>query len=87
MRKLPYSMELNASGEIWSFAQEEETPGSIDWQLQQVAKAQKMVRIDLIGIFAISSQNVCKIQFGERRDGRKRCDRFVFCDSVEIVKI
>jgi hypothetical protein len=51
-------MELNASGEIWSFAQEEETPGPIDWQLQQVAKAQKMVRIDLIGIFAILNQSL-----------------------------
>jgi hypothetical protein len=46
-------MELNGSGEICSFAQEEEKSGPFDWQLQQVAKAQKMVRIDLIEILAI----------------------------------
>jgi hypothetical protein len=46
-------MELNVSGEIWSFAQEEEAPGSIDWQLQQTTKTQKMASMDLTGIVAI----------------------------------
>jgi hypothetical protein len=59
-------MELNGSGEICSFAQEDEKSGPFDWQVQQKANPKMMVSIDLIGVFAILSQNVCtKIVGGE----------------------
>ena len=53
MRKLPNSMELNVSGEIFNFAQEE-APGLllIDWHLQQTAETEMMAR-NLIVIVAI----------------------------------
>jgi hypothetical protein len=50
-------MELNVSGEICSFAQEEEPPGLSDWQLQQTAD-KNMTRIHLIDVEAISVQNL-----------------------------
>jgi hypothetical protein len=40
-------MELNVSGEICSFAQEEEPPGLSDWQLQQMTETNKMVKMYL----------------------------------------
>jgi hypothetical protein len=47
-------MELNVSGEICSFAQEEEPPGLLsDWQLQQTA-VKNMTRMHFIGVVAIS---------------------------------
>jgi hypothetical protein len=49
-------MELNVSGEISSFAQEEEPPVLSDWQLQQTA-AKNMTRMHLICVEAISVQN------------------------------
>ena len=57
MRKLPYSMELNVSGEIFNFAQEEEAPGLllIDWHLQQTAETEMMAR-NLIVIVAIRNR-------------------------------
>jgi hypothetical protein len=46
------------SSEICSFAQEEETPGSIDWQLQQnKAKAKMMARKICIGVITILNQS------------------------------
>jgi hypothetical protein len=50
-------MELNVSGEICSFAQEEEPPGLSDWQLQQTAD-KNMTRMHLIDVVAISVQNL-----------------------------
>ena len=52
----PYSIEvieLNVCGEIFSLSQEEEGPELSDWQLQQTAKAQKIVMIHPIEIVAI----------------------------------
>ncbi len=52
----PYStevIELNVCGEICSLSQEEEGPELSDWQLQQTAKAQKIVMIHPIEIVAI----------------------------------
>jgi hypothetical protein len=47
-------MELNVSGEICSFAQEE-PPGLSDWQLQQMTETNKMVKMYLtIDFLAIS---------------------------------
>jgi hypothetical protein len=46
-------MELNVSGEICSFAQEEEAPGLSDWHLQQTA-AKNMTRMHLMDVIAIS---------------------------------
>jgi hypothetical protein len=43
-------------------AQEEEKSGPFDWQVQQKANPKMMVSIDLIGVFAILSQNVCCVQ-------------------------
>jgi hypothetical protein len=54
MKKLPYSIELNGSGEICSFVQEEHTLGlPSDWQLQQTTKAKKMVTMHLVAIAVI----------------------------------
>jgi hypothetical protein len=53
MRKFPYLIELNASGAICSFVQEEEISMLSDWQQQQTTKAKKTVN-DFIGIVAIS---------------------------------
>jgi hypothetical protein len=50
-------MELNVSGEIWSFAQEEERPWPSDWQLQQTTKAKMMVRLNCIGVKTILNQS------------------------------
>jgi hypothetical protein len=48
-------MELNVSGEICRFAQEEEAPGLSDWELQQMTETNKMVKmyltIDFVAIF------------------------------------
>lgn len=52
----PYSIEvveLNVCGEICCLSQEEEGPELSDWQLQQTAKAQKIVMIHPIEIVAI----------------------------------
>ncbi len=46
-------MELNVSGEICSFAQEEEAPELSNRQLQQTA-VQNMTRMHFIGVVAIS---------------------------------
>jgi hypothetical protein len=52
IRKFPYSKELNVSGEICSFAQEEETPElSDDWHLQKMVFIVKQIkRMHLIDI-------------------------------------
>jgi hypothetical protein len=51
-------MELNVSGEICSFAQEEEPPGLCDWQLQQQTAAKNMTRTHLMDtVEAISVEN------------------------------
>jgi hypothetical protein len=63
MRKLPYTMELNVSGEICSFAQEEEPPGLSDWQ---PTAAKNMTRIDLIDIVTISVQNLYRNILSEK---------------------
>jgi hypothetical protein len=55
MRKLPYSTELSASGEIFDFAQEEEILSV--WQSQQQTASKNMVKMHLIGIVAISNRN------------------------------
>jgi hypothetical protein len=55
-----YSTELNVSGEICSFVQEEGTPGLLMIHLQreqQTAKTKKMARMDLIVFVDIPSQN------------------------------
>jgi hypothetical protein len=46
-------MELNVSGEICSFAQEEEPPGLSNRQLQQTA-VKNMTRMHFIDVVAIS---------------------------------
>jgi hypothetical protein len=52
-------MELNVSGEICSFAQEEEPPGLSDWQLQQQTAAKNMTRTHLMDtVEAISVENL-----------------------------
>jgi hypothetical protein len=58
------------SGEISSFAQEEETTGLADLQLQQTANAKKMATIDPIGILAILNHNFF-IKKKERKKNRK----------------
>jgi hypothetical protein len=58
------------SGEISSFAQEEETTGLADLELQQTGNAKKMATIDPIGILAILNHNFF-IKKKERKKNRK----------------
>jgi hypothetical protein len=64
MKKLPYSIEVNGSGEICSLVQEEQTLGlPSDWQLQQqTEKTKKMVTMHLVAIAAIPIQKMCCIE-------------------------
>jgi hypothetical protein len=62
-------MELNVSGEIWSFAQEEEPPGLSDWHLQQVA-AKNMTRMHLMDVIAISVSFIDTLTFKLNGDSR-----------------
>jgi hypothetical protein len=55
-------MELNVSGEICSFAQEEEPPGLFGWELQQTA-VKNMTRMDLIVAVAISVDFIDTLTF------------------------
>jgi hypothetical protein len=57
MKKLPYSIELNGSGEICSFVQEQTLGLPSDWQLQQTTKAKMMVRLNCIGVKTILNQS------------------------------
>jgi hypothetical protein len=62
-------MELNVSGEICSFAQEEEAPGLSDWHLQQTA-AKNMTRMHLMDVIAISVSFIDTLTFKLNGDSR-----------------
>ncbi len=77
-------MELNVSGEICSFAQEEEALGlSADWQLQKTTETNKMVKMYLIDFVAISpaAKNEKELTCNEARTSIRLLDTLMYVSN------
>jgi hypothetical protein len=90
-------MELNVSGEICSFAQEEEPPGLSGWELQQTA-IKNMTRMHFICVVAISVRFIDTLTFklngnsritehSYRKVGQTHSTGFIYLFIVCAIKV